>query len=117
MSDQGLGERLAKHAAVAAWLEYQLHQERRIIADLEREIAEQLKPKPVTEWVIVESWAPKQPPVIHLPECVELQDAKRTRTTNREQTYQAFYDGATVCGICKSADTMREPLNPPDADG
>lgn len=41
MNEQDPRERLAKHRAVAAWLEYQLGQERQTIAKLEREVAEQ----------------------------------------------------------------------------
>lgn len=41
MTDLPASERLAKHRAVAAWLEYQWRQEMRIVADLEQQVAEQ----------------------------------------------------------------------------
>ncbi|MFE1949988.1 DUF6233 domain-containing protein [Streptomyces sp. NPDC059524] len=40
MNDQSPEERLAKHRAVEAWLEYQLRETRRTIAELEKEAVE-----------------------------------------------------------------------------
>lgn len=58
---------------MAAWLEYQLQQEIRIIADLEREAAEHERRKKVAyrelRFVVERSWSDETPDVMHRGNC------------------------------------------------
>ncbi|WP_199546557.1 hypothetical protein [Streptomyces sp. N35] len=73
MNDQDPEERLAKHKSVAAWLEYQLQQEIRIIAALEREVAEHERRKKVAHrelrFVVERSWTEETPDAMHRGNC------------------------------------------------
>lgn len=67
------------------------------------------EPSPPSGWIVVDSWAPTQPPVIHTSTCTEARDAKRARPiVDRSKIMQIFYGGATVCALCNSADTLKE---------
>ena len=112
MSDLSSEQRLEKHRTLAAWLEWQLTQERRTIRELEVQVEQDRKRRERAHaemhWKIQPARADEGHPMLHRGGCTLF--GNPMGYLNREEALIALHDegiGAECCTICRPETGLR----------